>query len=136
LEIAMIEQPIQWLQACYKILAYLNWLLMFLLGRMDTMRSFLRTGFGELATSYSGTHEECLAGYGQGNAAAGPGFTAMSLLIMKSYIRDGFGAQIYSSYHRQLVLLATVVYFDNTSLYHSYVCWKPPPWWAKHHLKN
>jgi hypothetical protein len=29
---------------------------------------------GESKTSYGGTHEERLVGYGQGNAAAGPGF--------------------------------------------------------------
>jgi hypothetical protein len=69
------------------------------------MKFFLRTGFGESATSYGGTHEEHLAGYGQGNEAAGPGLTAMSLLIMKAYLHDGFGVQIYSSYYRQLLLL-------------------------------
>ncbi len=52
-----------------------------------------------MATSYGGTHEERLAGFGQGIAAAGPGFTAMSSLIVKAYLRDGFDAQIYSSYY-------------------------------------
>jgi hypothetical protein len=69
-----------------------------------------------LATSYGGTHEKRLAGFGQGNAAAGPGFTAMSLLIMKAYLRDGFDTQIYSSYYRQLLILAAVMYVDNTDL--------------------
>jgi hypothetical protein len=78
----------------------------------------LQTGFRELATSYGGTHEEHLAGYGQGNAAAGPGFTAMSLLIVKAYLPNCFGAQIYSSYYRQLLLLATVMYVDNNNLIH------------------
>jgi hypothetical protein len=53
-----------------------------LLKTMETMRFFLHTGFGKSKTSYNGTHEERLAGYGQGNAAAGPGFKAMSLLIV------------------------------------------------------
>jgi hypothetical protein len=81
------------------------------------MKFFLRTGFGESATLYGSTHEEHLAGYGQGNAAAGPGFTAMSSLIVKAYLRDGFGAQIYSSYNRQLLLIAAVMYINdiNTS---------------------
>ncbi len=69
-----------------------------LLETMETKQFFLRTGFGKLATSYDGTHKEWLAGFGQGNAAAGPGFTAMSLLIVKAYLRDDFGAKIYSSY--------------------------------------
>ncbi len=50
------------------------------------MRFFLHTGFGESKTSYGGTHEQQLAGYGQGNAAAGPGFTAMSLQIVNTYL--------------------------------------------------
>ena len=66
---------------------------------METMQFFLRTGFGELTTSYGGIHKERLAGFGQGNSAAGPGFTAMSSLIVKAYLRNGFGAQIYSSYY-------------------------------------
>ncbi len=71
-----------------------------LLETMETMRFFLRMGFGESKTSYGGSHEECLAGYGQGNAAAGPGFTAMSSLIVNEYLRDGYGARIYSSYYK------------------------------------
>jgi hypothetical protein len=69
-------------------------------------------------TSYGGTHEEGLAGSGQGNAAAGLGFTAMSLLILNAYLRDGFGAWIYSSYYKQLLLLVAMMYIDNTDLIH------------------
>ncbi len=47
-----------------------------LLETMETMRFFLRTGFGESKISYGGTHEQRLAGYGQGNATAGPDFIA------------------------------------------------------------
>ncbi len=89
-----------------------------LLETMETMRFHLPTGFGESKTSYGSNHEEWLAGYGQGNAAAGPGFTAMSLLIVNAYLRDGFGSRIYSSYYKQLLLLAAVVYVDNTDLIH------------------
>ncbi len=83
-----------------------------LIESMETMQFFLCTGFGELASSYGGTHEERLAGFGQGNAAAGPGFTAMSSLIVKAYICNGFGAQIYSSYYQQLLILVAVMYVD------------------------
>jgi hypothetical protein len=91
-----------------------------LLETMETMRFFLRTGFGESKTSYRGIHEQQLAGYGQGNAAAGPGFTAMRLLIVNAYLQDGFGAQIYSSYYKRLLLLAAVMYVNNTDLIHWY----------------
>jgi hypothetical protein len=67
---------------------------------METMRFYLHTGFVKSKTSYGSTHEEWLAGYGHGNTAAGPGFTAMSSLIVNVYLQDGFGAQIYSSYYK------------------------------------
>ncbi len=89
-----------------------------LLETMETMRFFLQTGFGESKTLYGGSHEERLAGYGQGNAAAGPGFTAMSSLIVNAYLRDGFGAWIYSSYYKRLLILAMVMYVNNTDLVH------------------
>ncbi len=85
---------------------------------METMRFYLCMGFGESKTSYGSTHEEQLAGYGQGNAAAGPGFTAMSSLIVNAYLCDGFGARIYSSYYKQLLLLAAVMYIHDTDLIH------------------
>jgi hypothetical protein len=91
-----------------------------LLETMETMRFFLRTGFRESKTSYGGTHEQQLAGYGQGNAAAGPGFTAMSSLIVNAYLRDGFGTQIYSSYYKRLLLLVAVMYVNDTDLIHWY----------------
>ncbi len=82
------------------------------------MRFYLCTGIGESKTSYGGTHEERLAGYGQGNAAAGPGFTALSLLIVNAYLCDGFGARIYSSNYKGLLLIAAIIYIEDTDLIH------------------
>jgi hypothetical protein len=44
----------------------------------------------------------------------------MSLLIVNAYLRDRFGAQIYSSYYKHLLHLAAVMYVDNTNLIHWY----------------
>jgi hypothetical protein len=85
---------------------------------METMWFFLWTRFGESKQSYGGTHEQQLAGYGQDNAALGPGFTALSSLIVKDYLRDGYRAQIYSSYYKQLLLLTAIMYVDDTDLIH------------------
>jgi hypothetical protein len=85
---------------------------------METMQFFLWTGFRESKQSYGGMHEQRLAGYSQGNAASGPGFTALSSLIVKAYLRNGYGAQIYSSYYKQLLLLAAIMYVDDTDLIH------------------
>ncbi len=62
-----------------------------LLLAMQTMRYFLRTGFGELLQSYGGSMEDRMQGYGQGNVAAGPGFLAISAQIINAYLRDGHG---------------------------------------------
>jgi hypothetical protein len=85
---------------------------------MEPKRFYIRTGFGKSKTLYGSTHEERLAGNGQGNASAGPGFTPMSSPIVNAYICDGFGARIYSSYYKQLLLLVTMMYVDNTDLIH------------------
>ncbi len=45
-----------------------------LLLAMQTMRFFLRTGYGKLDRSYGGSMEDRTLGLGQDNAAAGPGF--------------------------------------------------------------
>ncbi len=82
------------------------------------MRFYLHRGFGESKTSYGGTHEKWLMGYGHGNVAAGPGFTAMSSLIVYAYLLDGFGAQIYSSYYKCLLLLVAVMNIGNTDHIH------------------
>jgi hypothetical protein len=80
------------------------------------MRFYLCIGFGKSKTSYGSTHEERLARYGQCNTAAGPGFTAMSSLIVNAYLHNGFGAWIYSSYYKQLLLLTAMMYLDDTDL--------------------
>jgi hypothetical protein len=112
-------------QAAHPIAALLLWsfgvpqpAINVLLETLETMRVFLQAGFGESKTFYGGSHEERLAGYGQGNAAAGPGFTAMSLLIVNAYLHDGFGARIYSSYYKRLLILAAVMYVDDTDQIH------------------
>jgi hypothetical protein len=75
-------------------------------------------GFGESKDSYGGMHDKHLTGYGQGNAASGPGFTALISLIVNAYLHEGFGAKIYSSYYRRLLLLAVVMYVDDIDMIH------------------
>jgi hypothetical protein len=51
------------------------------------------------------------------------GVKLLSSLIVNAYLCEGFGAKIYSSYYRQLLLLAAVMYVDNTDMIH----------WAQNH---
>jgi hypothetical protein len=78
----MIGLPTQLMLFYIKVLGFPNQQSTSSLKKILTMRFYLCTGFGKLKTSYGGTHEERLAGYGQGNAAASPGFTAMISLII------------------------------------------------------
>jgi hypothetical protein len=42
----------------------------------------------------------------------------LSSLIVNAYLRDGYGAQIYSSYYKQLLLLVAFMCVDDTDLIH------------------
>ncbi len=89
-----------------------------LLLAMQTMRFFLRTGYGELDRSYGGSTEDRTLGLGQGNAVAGPGFLAVSTQIVYAYLRDGHGAQIRTIYTDRTFTLAAVIYVDDTDNTH------------------
>ena len=52
------------------------------------------------------------------SSSSGPGFTALRSLIVKAYLREGHGAQIYLSYYKRLLLLAAVMYVEDTDLIH------------------
>jgi hypothetical protein len=82
------------------------------------MRFFLRTGFGKSSESYGGSKKDCTLRLGQGNAAAGPSFLALSSLIVNSYLQKGHGAHLVSSYTQCLLFLAAVIHVDNTNLPH------------------
>ena len=89
-----------------------------LLIAMQTMRFFLRTGFGESTRSYGGSVENPTLSLGQGNAAAGPTFLAISSLIVNAYLRQGHGARTTTSITNRLVVLAAVLYVDDTDNIH------------------
>ena len=89
-----------------------------LLIAMQTMQFFLRTGFGESKRSYGGSIESPTLGLGQGNAAAGPGFLAISSLIVNAYLREGHGVRTQTSLSLRSFVLAAVLYVDDTDNFH------------------
>ena len=89
-----------------------------LLIAMQTMQFFLRTGFGESNRSYGGSIESPTLGLGQGNAAAGPGFLAISSLIVNAYLREGHGVRTQTSLTLRAYILAAVLYVDDTDNFH------------------
>jgi hypothetical protein len=80
-----------------------------LLTSMQTMRFFLCTGYGESSSSYGGSEFDCNLGLRQGNAAAGPGFLALSSQIVNAYIGNGHGYHTVSSLSRTQTNLAAVI---------------------------
>jgi hypothetical protein len=63
--------------------------------------------------------EDRMQGYGQGNAAAGPGFLAISAQIVNAYLRDGHGSRTLTSCSRCLLILAAIIYIDDTNMIHT-----------------
>ncbi len=89
-----------------------------LLLAMQTMRFFLQMGYGESDRSYGGLTEDRTLGLGQGNAAAGPGFLAISAQIVNTYLRDGHGARTMTSLSHNCFILTAVLYVDNADNIH------------------
>ncbi len=89
-----------------------------LLLAMQTICFFLRMGYGESTESYGKTSEDRTLGFGQGNSAAGPGFLALKAQIVNTYIGDGHGACLQTSFTDCLFILAFGIYVNNTDLPH------------------
>jgi hypothetical protein len=89
-----------------------------LLSSMQTMCFFLCTGFGESTESYGRSIKDCTLGLGQGIAASGPGFLALSAQIVNAYLCKGHGAHFQTSYTRRPFRMAAVIYVDKMDLTH------------------
>jgi hypothetical protein len=88
-----------------------------MLSVLQTMKFFLRTGFGDSATfQFGGTPDDPCGGLGQGNGAAPPAFTAVSTLLILAYVSMGHGVQVESAISGVLFTIAAILYVDDTDL--------------------
>ena len=87
------------------------------------MQFCLRTGFGESEELYGGTLDDPIAGLGQGNCMAPPGFLALSSMIVRAYQRMRHGARLTSAMTARTFLLAAIMFVDDTDSLH----WAPTP---------
>ena len=94
-----------------------------MLSVLQTMRFFIRSGFGDATESYGGSEVDKMGGLGQGNGAAPPAFTVVSTLLLMAYINMGHGVKINSAISGILFTLAAIIYVDDTDLLH----WAPRP---------
>ncbi len=83
---------------------------------LKTMQWFLKTAFGQRETSFGGTKWDPLMGLGQGNGAAPPGFLAVCTLMING--RLGHGTEFVGAWLRDALMLAAVLYVDNSDLLH------------------
>jgi hypothetical protein len=86
---------------------------------IQTMRFFLKTGFGLAKTSYGGTEETPYMGLTQGSGASPAAWTAISTLIVSAYKEKGYGGTFVSAWSGIFLLLAALLYVDDTDLLHS-----------------
>jgi hypothetical protein len=89
-----------------------------MLSVLQTMRFFLRTGYGDSERSYSGTRDNPLGSLGQGNGAAPPAFTAVSTLLILPYVNMGYGVEWESAVSGALFTIAAILYVNDTDLLH------------------
>ena len=68
-----------------------------------------------------GTLDDPIAGLGQGNYMAPPGFLALNSMIVCAYRRMGHGARLTSVMSVRMFLLAAIMHVDDTDLLH----WDP-----------
>jgi len=83
---------------------------------MQSMGWFLRTGFGLSDSPFRGSDDSPMMGLGQGSSAAAPAFSITSLLQTKAYHRLGHCEPMYSAWSGMILLLAAVIYVDDTDL--------------------
>jgi len=89
-----------------------------MLSVLQTMKFYLRTGFGQSTTSYGGTKDDPTMGLAQGNGAAPPGFLAVSTLMIDVYKRLGHGVNFTSAWSGDAFYLAAILYVDDSDLLH------------------
>ena len=85
---------------------------------IQTMRFFLKTGFGLATHSYGGTKDNPYMGLTQGSGASPAAWTAISTVMLNAYKFNGHGACFLSAWSGLCICLAALLYVDDTDLLH------------------
>jgi hypothetical protein len=89
-----------------------------MLGAIDNMKFFLRTGFGD-STSFSGGGISIKTqGLCQGNGAAPAGWAVISICIIGAHRKKGHGAKFLCPITQLQHHLSAILYVDDTDLLH------------------
>ena len=85
---------------------------------IQTMRFFLKTGYGIPKTSYRGTTDNSFMGLSQGSGASPAAWSVISTVIVTAYRLKGFGAVFHTAWSDLCLTLAALLYVDDTDLLH------------------
>ena len=88
-----------------------------LLNTLQNMRNYLRTGYGDSDEYYTGDEGKPLQGGGQGNPAAAPMWTAISIVILVVLSKYPAGVQIWSAISMTLISFSVILFVDDTDIF-------------------
>jgi len=85
---------------------------------LQTMTSYLRTGFGVLTVTYGGNQFDPTIGLAQGNGAPSLDSTGVSTVQIEAYRQLGHGAELMGAWSGLVFYLAAILYVDNSYRLH------------------
>ncbi len=89
-----------------------------MLGAIQNMKFFLRTGFGDLTSFSGGGISIKTQGLCQGNGAALAGWAVISICIIGVHMKKGHGAKFLCPITQLQHHLSAILYVDDTDLLH------------------
>ena len=81
------------------------------------MRNYVRTAYGDSTHYYGGDMNDPLQGGGQGNPAAPPMWTALTITILKILSTYEPGITMMTSISLTLIVLSAIMYVDDTDMF-------------------
>jgi hypothetical protein len=89
-----------------------------MLGAIEKMKNFLRTGFGDSTSFAGGGISIKMQGLCQGNGASPAGWAVISICILRAHGKKGHGAKFICPITNLQQHLSMILYVDNTDILH------------------
>ena len=89
-----------------------------MLGAIENMKFFLRTGFGDSTSFAGGGISIKMQGMCQGNGASPAGWAVISICILNAHGRKGHGAKFICPVTKLQKHLSAILYVDDTDIIH------------------
>lgn len=83
---------------------------------LQNMQYWIRIAYRDAKTSFGATSDDSYMGMGQGSGGSNPGCSCTFTPVVNAYKTKGYNAVMHSAWSRRIMLLAAVLYVDNTDL--------------------